>query len=151
MQSSATVDVSGLTSATAAIASAPAAAPAPRTPTASYGKLHPASLYISLIFSHICPARAPTSVPPGPPPFLRSVSLLSHCLPADGSFVVLHGSKTLSSVVDLVFQLVSLLSTAHCHAHLPLTPPNCDIVAVIHTKAHPIQLPPSQPVSLPNT
>lgn len=107
-------------------------------------------LYIFPSFSHISAQLGPPPQCLLDPPFLRSVSLLSHCLPADGSFVVLHGSKTLSSVVDLVFQLVSLLSTAHCHAHLHPPPPR-DIVAVIHTKARPIQLPPSQPVSLPNT
>ena len=37
----------------------------------------------------------------------------------------------------------------HTHTHTP--PPHCNIVAVIHTKARPIQLKPFQPVLLPNT
>lgn len=76
VQSSVTVDVLGLTWATAAIGSVPAAAPAPRTPTASYVQLHPASSYISLIVSCL-PTQAPASVSHGPPPLLCSVCFSS--------------------------------------------------------------------------
>lgn len=92
-QSSVTVDVLGLTSATAAIASVLAAAPAPRTQIASYGKLHLAFLCISFVFSHIClvcqlrllPQRLMDS------PFRRGIYLLLfawNCLLADGLLVI---------------------------------------------------------------
>lgn len=163
VQSSVTVGVLGLTWATAAIGSAPAAAPAPRTPTASYVQLHPASSYVSLVVSCVRPClqtQAPASVSRGPPPsvvqclflifslkLFRFVCRLMHRL----SF---YGAVKLCCPICWFGVPISVPFINHSLSHTLVTPPppphNWNIVAVIHMRARPIQLLPSQPVSPQN-